>query len=71
MEESGPFNSVAELLSHEAVAKANALELSICDIVHFRLIRLDAIFQLTEMHLRKPLKSPENIEINYYRVCSY
>jgi hypothetical protein len=65
MEESGSFNSVAELLSHEAVAKANALELSICDIVHFRLIRLDSIFLLTEMHLRKrdPLKYANYAEI--------
>ena len=53
MGEAGPFTSIQELLAHPTVKQADALELSICDIVHFRLVEAEAIFQLTELHLQK------------------
>ena len=52
MEESDSIKSVDELLAHPEVKAACTLELSICDIVHFRLLRSDSIFQLVEKRLR-------------------
>lgn len=51
MEELGPIETVADLLDHPSVRTARTLELSICDAVHFRLIRTDPIFRLTELRL--------------------
>ncbi|MEX0326928.1 MAG: hypothetical protein AB3N33_12655 [Puniceicoccaceae bacterium] len=53
MEESVSIKSIDELLAHPEVRKAGTLELSICDIVHFRLLRTDSIFQLVEQRLRQ------------------
>ncbi|MEX0330238.1 MAG: hypothetical protein AB3N64_02330 [Puniceicoccaceae bacterium] len=53
MEESVSFKSIDALLAHPEVRKAGTLELSICDIVHFRLLRTDSIFQLVEQRLRQ------------------
>ncbi len=48
-----PFKTVEDLLKHPPVAKADVLELSICDMVHFRLVRPESIFQLVEARLHE------------------
>ena len=47
------FQSVTEVLEHPLVRKARALEVSICDAVHFRLVEPAGIFELAEMRLLK------------------
>ncbi|MEX0322278.1 MAG: hypothetical protein AB3N63_08985 [Puniceicoccaceae bacterium] len=48
-----PFLTVEDLLSYPPVVRAEFLELSICDMVHFRLIQPNSIFQLVEARLQE------------------
>jgi hypothetical protein len=65
MDETGPLSTIGDVLSHEAVARADVLELSICDCIHFRLVQPRSIFRLVELHLRKrdPLKYANYAEV--------
>jgi hypothetical protein len=48
-----PFLTVEDLLNNPPVARADFLELSICDMVHFCLVRPESIFQLVETRLQE------------------
>lgn len=47
-----PFLTVEALLENPPVVRADFLELSICDMVHFRLLRPEPVFQLIEIRLQ-------------------
>jgi hypothetical protein len=57
MDDVDTFLTIEDLLQHPPVAKADFLELSVCDMVHFRLTRPDSIFKMVETRLLE--RNPE------------